>query len=86
MIRWLLRAAILASAGAWLADRLLRARTPGAPASVRTLMVIDAEIERVWAVLSDIEGQPRWMHDMKAVRMTTPGPVRVGSRGEAKRE
>ena len=35
------------------------------------MVVIDAPIERVWAVLADIEGQPRWMHDMKAVRILT---------------
>jgi hypothetical protein len=33
--------------------------------------------------VSDIEEQPRWMHEMKAVRMLTPPPVGVGSRGEA---
>jgi uncharacterized protein YndB with AHSA1/START domain len=79
----MLRAAILGAAVAWLLDRLLRARAIGGSASIRTLAVIDAPIERVWAVLSDIEGQPRWMHDMKAVRMITPGPIRVGSQGEA---
>ena len=31
------------------------------------MIVIDAPIERVWAELADIEGQPRWMHDMKSV-------------------
>jgi uncharacterized protein YndB with AHSA1/START domain len=46
-------------------------------------MVIDAPIERVWAVLADVEGQPRWMREMKAVRLLDPSPVGVGTRGEA---
>lgn len=84
MILALVRVATLGAVGAWFADEMLRARAAGAPPPpVRTLIVIDAPIERVWAVLADIEGQPRWMHDMKRVSMSTPGPTRVGSRGEA---
>lgn len=84
MIRLVLRLTLLAGAIAWLADALLRRRAGGAPPEpVRLLTIIDAPIERVWAELIDIEGQPRWMHDMKSVRMDEPGPVRVGSRGEA---
>ncbi len=84
MILALLRLATLGAVGAWFADEVLRARGAGGPPPpVRTRIVIDAPIERVWAVLADIEGQPRWMHDMKRVSMSTPGPTRVGSRGEA---
>jgi uncharacterized membrane protein len=84
VIRGLVRLALNAAALAWVVDRILRWRADGAPpAPIRSLVVIDAPVERVWPVLSDIEGQPRWMHDMKSVRMLTDGPVRVGSRGEA---
>jgi uncharacterized membrane protein len=65
------------------ADRWLASKRGGVPEPIRSLIVIDAPIERVWEVVSDIEEQPRWMHEMKAVRMLTPPPVGVGSRGEA---
>jgi uncharacterized protein YndB with AHSA1/START domain len=83
MIRGLLRLSLLGAGTAWLADRLLRRRAAGPPPTIPLMIVIDAPIEAVWRVISDIEGQPRWMHDMKTVRMSTPGPIRVGSRGEA---
>lgn len=83
MIRGLLRLSILGAGAAWLADRTLRGRADGPPPPIRMTIVIDAPIERVWEVASDIAGQPRWMHDMKSVRMSTPGPTRVGSKGEA---
>ncbi|HEX5466547.1 MAG TPA: SRPBCC family protein [Candidatus Limnocylindrales bacterium] len=41
---------------------------------------IEAPGEVVWDVLADIPGQPRWMRDLKSVRLTTPGPVGVGTR------
>ncbi len=41
---------------------------------------IAAPRERVWDVLVDVAGQPRWMRDLKEVRVDTPGPLRVGSR------
>ena len=63
----------------WLAHR----RGAAAPAPIRTLVVVDAPIERTWAVLADIPLQPEWMHEMKSVRLLTPGPVGVGTRGEA---
>ncbi len=65
-------------------DRILAFRRRGAPPRpLRMLVVIDAPVERVWSVLADIPLQPEWMHEMKAVRLTTPGPTRVGTRGEA---
>jgi hypothetical protein len=44
--------------------------------------VVRAPIERVWDVLADVEGQPRWMTDLKSVRMLTPPPIGVGARAE----
>lgn len=71
-------------AGATVADRLLAARRGGrAPAPLRMLEVIDAPIDRTWAVLADIPLQPRWMVEMKSVRLLTEGRTRVGTRGEA---
>ena len=84
MIRAILRIGIIGAATAGTLEWVLRRQAGGAPpAAIATSVVIDAPIERVWRALADIEGQPRWMHDMKAVRMTTPTPTRVGSRGEA---
>src|SRR5574337_236594 len=34
----------------------------------------------VWAQVADIEGQPRWMRDLKKVRITSSGPIGVGTR------
>ena len=83
-MRGVIRLGVLGVGAGIVADQLLRRRADGKPpAPIESVIVIDAPIERVWAVLADIEGQPRWMHDMKSVRMTTPGPVAVGSRGEA---
>jgi uncharacterized protein YndB with AHSA1/START domain len=84
LARTLLRLALLGFWLGWVVDRILRARAGGAPPRpIRTLVVVDAPIERVWAVLADIEGQPRWMREMKAVRILTTGPTGVGTRGEA---
>lgn len=46
-------------------------------------IVVDAPIVRAWELLSDIDRQPEWMHEMKHVEMLTPPPVGVGSRGRA---
>jgi uncharacterized membrane protein len=82
VIRPLIRLGLAAVGAGWAIDRGLRARADGAPpAPIASLVVVDAPIERVWAVLADIEGQPRWMHDMKSVRVTTPPPTGVGTRG-----
>jgi uncharacterized membrane protein len=50
---------------------------------IRSRIEIDAPIAEVWARLADIERQPEWMAEMKAVRLLTPGPVGAGTRGEA---
>jgi uncharacterized protein YndB with AHSA1/START domain len=67
---------------AWLVERLIRERRAGAgPHAIRTAVAISAPIERVWDVLADVERQPEWMHDLKSVRLESPGPVAVGTRG-----
>ena len=83
MIRAVTRLAIVGFVGGWIVDRVMRAIAVGPPAPVESLIVIEAPIKRVWSVVADIEGQPRWMTDMKAVRLTTRGRVGVGTRGEA---
>ena len=47
-------------------------------------MLVAAPIDDVWAVVADLPGQPRWMHDLKRVRILTPGPVGVGTRAEGR--
>jgi uncharacterized membrane protein len=49
----------------------------------RSVIVVDAPIDRVWAVLANVEEQPRWMREMRAVRLIDPLPVRVGTRAIA---
>lgn len=84
MIRFLIRLSIIGSIIGWLIDRYLASNAAGSPAQpILTTIVIRAPIERVWEVLADIEGQPRWMHEMKAVRLLSDGPLGVGTRGEA---
>ena len=66
MIRWAFHLAIVGYAVGWVADRWLRTQVDeGTVPPIKSLVVIDAPIERVWTVVSDIEGQPRWMADMK---------------------
>lgn len=83
VVRGILRVISLATTLGWVLDGILRRVTGGPPPPFSSLVVIDAPIDRVWAILADIEGQPRWMHEMKAVRVTTPPPIGVGTRGEA---
>jgi uncharacterized membrane protein len=84
MFRRLLLLAALSAPGAYLLDRWMASRRgPGAPEPLRMMVVVDAPPDETWAVISDIPLQPEWMHEMKHVRMTTPGPTGVGSRGEA---
>lgn len=83
MIGRLLRLAVGGMIAAIAIDRWLATRRGDrAPEPIRSMIVIDAPIDRVWAELTDIEGQPRWMTDLKAVRLLTPHPVGVGTRGE----
>ncbi|HEY6058234.1 MAG TPA: SRPBCC family protein [Candidatus Limnocylindrales bacterium] len=55
---------------------------PGRP--ITSVALIRTPIERVWAILADIESQPRWMRDMKTVRLETPGGIGVGTRAVAR--
>ena len=83
MIRFLLRAAFVVAILGWIVDRVLASRRGGrVPDPIRSVVVIDAPIERAWEVLADVEGQPRWMTDLKSVRMLTPPPIGVGTRAE----
>jgi uncharacterized protein YndB with AHSA1/START domain len=84
VIRGLVRLALAGPALAWSVEVLLRSRaSAGLPRPFRSLIVVDAPIGRVWAALADIEAQPRWMRDMKSVRLIDPPPVRVGTRAVA---
>lgn len=83
-MRGVIRLGVLGVGAGIVADGILRRRADGKPpAPIESLVVIDAPIERVWAVVADIEGQPRWMLEMKSVRLLTKGPIGVGTRGEA---
>lgn len=87
MIGRRIRLAVAIGIAGWVLDRWLARRagrdSRSRPEPVHSLAVIDAPIDRVWSVIADIAAQPRWMADMKSVRMETPEPVGVGSRGEA---
>jgi len=84
VIRRLLLLAIAGIPAAFALDRWLAARSGDrSPEPLRMLVVVDAPIAETWAVVADIPLQPEWMHEMKEVRLTTPGPVGVGTRGEA---
>ena len=41
---------------------------------------IDAPQQRLWEVLSDIEGSPRRIETVETVELLTPAPVMKGSR------
>ena len=72
--------------GAFLVDRWigsLIARGEAIDPLMKMAITIDAPIDEVWDIVSDIERQPLWMEEMKAVRLRSPGPVGVGTRGEA---
>jgi hypothetical protein len=65
----------------WIGD--LIARGEAIDPVMKMAITIAAPIDDVWDIISDIERQPLWMAEMKAVRLTTPGPVGVGTRGVA---
>ena len=84
MLRALLRLAALGGVTLVAIDRLLRRRRGRATiAPLRMLVVVDAPLERTWALVADVPRQPEWMHEMKAVAVVDPLPLRVGSRAEA---
>lgn len=73
-------------AAALLAERWLAARErTGRPfrTAIESRVAVLTDRRDVWAVLGDLEGQVRWMHDAKAIRVLTPGPVGLGTRAEA---
>jgi Polyketide cyclase / dehydrase and lipid transport len=82
--RRLVAPGLLAIAVAFALDRWLAARRGSRPPRAMSMLeVVDAPIGETWAVLSDIPRQPEWMREMKRVALTTPGPVGVGTRGDA---
>jgi uncharacterized protein YndB with AHSA1/START domain len=84
VIRGALRLALVGAGIGYALDRILSGHAAGAdPDAIESMIVIDAPIERVWKDVADVIGQPRWMLEMKAVRLLTPGPVGVGTKGEA---
>ena len=87
MIRRTLATAVGGLVAAVLADRWLGGLSvddAGLPVRVpiRSRIEIDAPIADVWARVADMERQPDWMTDLKAVRVSTPGPTWVGTRAE----
>jgi uncharacterized membrane protein len=84
MIRGTIRLALAGAGISYAIDRILAGQAKGAePEPIRSLVVIDAPIETVWAALADVADQPRWMTEMKAIRMLDQGPIGVGTRCEA---
>jgi hypothetical protein len=85
-IRTLVAVGLVGVGGTFVIDRWigsLIARGEAIDPLMKMAITIDAPIDEVWDVVSDIERQPLWMEEMKSVRLTTPGPVGVGTRGEA---
>jgi hypothetical protein len=85
--RLLVLGALLVPIGAVLAvvaDRLLaRRRGANPPEPLRMLEVVDAPIDRTWALLADVPRQVEWMREMRELRVLTPGPIAPGTRAEA---
>lgn len=84
MIRGAIRLALVGAGVSYALDRILTEQAKGNPPEpIRSMVVVDAPIEQVWAMLADIERQPEWMTEMKSVRVLTEGPVGVGTECEA---
>ena len=89
MIRRTLVSAVGGVAAAVLVDRWLGGLAVdenGRPVRVpiRSRVEIDAPIGQVWARIADVERQPDWMTDLRSVRVTTLGPIGVGTRAEGR--
>jgi len=68
----------------FLVDRLLAARRgANPPEPLRMVEVVDAPIDRTWAVIADVPRQVEWMREMQSIRFLDPGPVGEGTRAEA---
>jgi hypothetical protein len=77
---------VVAAGGVVAAERWLGsviASGDGPDPTMKMAIAIDAPINAVWDAISDIERQPLWMREMRAVRLLTTGPVGIGTRGEA---
>jgi hypothetical protein len=78
-----IRAAIVVAVAAAAIDRILGRLAPEAAARpIESFVVIEAPIGDVWSELANIEKQPLWMTDLKAVRLLTPPPVGLGTRAD----
>jgi hypothetical protein len=84
VLRRILVLGAVTTIGAWVADRWLAGRRGEASLPpIEMLVVVDAAIEAVWAVVADVPRQLEWMRDMKSLRIETPGAIGVGTRAEA---
>ncbi len=88
-VRRLIGVGVVAAVTAAIVEERLALRAATGATSGRGAGTIESRVEiaadpaLVWAELADIPGQPRWMREMKSVRLLTDGPVGLGTRGEA---
>jgi uncharacterized membrane protein len=79
VIRGAVRLALVGAGISYALDRVLAEQAKGQePEPISSLIVIDAPIERVWAVVADVKDQPRWMTEMKDLRILGDGAIGVG--------
>jgi len=79
VIRGAVRLALVGAGISYALDRVLAEQAKGQePEPISSLIVIDAPIERVWAVVADVTDQPRWMTEMKDLRILGDGAIGVG--------
>lgn len=84
VLRRLLALGALIIPVAFVVDRLLALRRGDAPPEpLRMLEVVDAPIDRTWAVVADVPRQVEWMQEMQSIRFLDPGPIQEGTRAEA---
>lgn len=84
MIRGAVRLALVGAGIGYALDRVLAEQSKGEqPAPISSLVVIDAPIQQVWDVIADVQSQPRWMTEMRGLRILTDGPIGAGTVCEA---
>jgi uncharacterized protein YndB with AHSA1/START domain len=84
VIRRLAALGLVAVPAAVVVDRVLAVARGGLPPEpLRMMVVVDAPIERTWAIVADIRFQTEWMREMTDVVVTTTGLTGVGTRGMA---